>query len=852
MNHRLTLTAAVAVILASVSLFAVVKGAAWMFVSIGAVIAVAAAGTLTRLPAVAAAASATVLTLIASVPLLTGSGWYWPAAGVALVAAVAASATRLRILPVLADIATYLAALLIYLNLAYAGPQSLARIVPTVRSMRHLWYLAGQGWALRFHSPPVPGTHGLVLLTAAGVGLIAVATDVLAVRLRSPAIAGLPLLVLFSVPITTSAKLHGPGATAAFCLGITGYLALLAADGRERLRIWGRLVTVWQTSEDEEQSRGPDTRALAASGRRIGLAAVCAAIIIPLVLPGLSLHDLFGKHSGGNSGGPGVPLPDALVSMNNQLTGPDAGNRTVLTYRTTNPEADTQYLTVFVLNYDSDSGAFTTVTPANPRQVHSGPLLAVPGLAAGTSVTRATTNVTMGDVKGYQTKLSFLPLPYAPKTVTVTGDWQEAASTLMVYSGQADMSGLKYAVTSTEADPSPSQLTDDRPLPAGITNDYLGFSGPQKAALLKIARRITRKQHSRFGKAEALENWFRDSGTFQYSLSTNVPNGPAGLVQFLTSDRRGYCQQFAYAMAILARLVGIPSRIDVGYTAGSPERNGTWKVTEADAHAWPELYFRNAGWLRFEPTPGGITGQGTATVPPYVAAAGGPGSQGKPGIQASPSPSAAPSASATPGAGGLKPRPRAAGGPGGGGVLPGRHSSTFQVVLAAIIVLALAAIAPRTARSLVRRRRWLTAAGAAGLAHAAWRELRDDLDDYGLTCRGSESPRAVARRVSADQDLGESATQALNRIAGAEERARYAAAPGPAAQLTADVLRVRRAVARSASLPTRWRARLLPASILGPVRAALQQSLDVFGWLDAADQKVRRRMGSDATARHEA
>ena len=83
-------------------------------------------------------------------------------------------------------------------------------------------------------------------MAAAGIGLMAVATDLLAVRLRSPAIAGLPLLVLFSVPITTNAKQGGFGATLVFCLGMIGYLSLLAADGRERLRIWGRLVTVWQ------------------------------------------------------------------------------------------------------------------------------------------------------------------------------------------------------------------------------------------------------------------------------------------------------------------------------------------------------------------------------------------------------------------------------------------------------------------------------------------------------------------------------------------------------------------------------------------------------------------------------
>ena len=69
---------------------------------------------------------------------------------------------------------------------------------------------------------------------------------------------------------------------------------------------------------------------------------------------------------------------------------------------------------------------------------------------------------------------------------------------------------------------------------------------------------------------------------------------------------------------MLARLAGIPSRIAVGYTGGSAGPHGSWQVTTADAHAWPELYFPGQGWLRFEPTPHGAGDQGTATVPSYA------------------------------------------------------------------------------------------------------------------------------------------------------------------------------------------------------------------------------------------
>ena len=73
-------------------------------------------------------------------------------------------------------------------------------------------------------------------------------------------------------------------------------------------------------------------------------------------------------------------------------------------------------------------------------------------------------------------------------------------------------------------------------------------------------------------------------------------------------------------MAVMARLVGIPSRVVVGYTQGIYQGNGTWQVRTSDAHAWPELYFAGAGWLRFEATPTGApgqAGQATASAPAY-------------------------------------------------------------------------------------------------------------------------------------------------------------------------------------------------------------------------------------------
>ena len=841
MNHRITITAAAAVLLASISLYPLLDGIAWFWAGAGAIVVAAAAGTATRLPARQAAAVATVLSLGAAAPLVLSGIWYRDLLGVAIVIAAAASVTRLRALPAVASLITYYSALLIYLNLVFAGPEAAGWIVPTPNSLHHLRILAAQGISERIYVPPVPGTHGTDLLAAAGIGLMAVAADLIAVRLRSPAIAGLPLLALFSVPITTSAREGAVGATLTFCVGVIGYLALLAADGRERLRIWGRLVTLWHSGKDgdDEPVRGPDTRALAASGRRIGLAAVSLAIFIPLVLPGLRVHKLFSGHGGAGVGagvGGHITLTDPIDQMQGMLL--HGGNATVLTYRSTSPAPQYQYLQVQILNYNPPTSTWVPQPPtAGSPLGRGGSLPGVPGLNSGVQALPFTTRVTVSPgVTGYSSPLTFLPLPYAPQDVLVDGHWRTDLSNLMVFSAQARLAGLSYTATSDDIEPSALQLNTAGAPPASIDAQYLSFPSPDRKLLLSLARMITRNARTPFQKALALKNWFLADGRFTYSLRASEPDSAAGLVDFLTRTRTGYCQQFAFAMAALARLVGIPSRIAVGYTAGTKQPNGSWQVTEADAHAWPELFFQGAGWLRFEPTPGGSDGQGTATQPVYASSAtagtGGKGTQPNPVSTGGSAPGAkAPS-------GGLSKVNHLNG---LGSAATASRGGSAPVVPIVLAILVLACLAPAAIRAATRRQCWRAAAGDAALAHVAWRELHDDLTDYGVGWRASDSPRAVSRRLASMVRLGEHGQRALGRIAEAEERARYAKVARAPDTLRADVAVVRRAVAAEAARAVRWRARLLPPSALAPLHTGLQHALDVFGWLDAAGLRIRGR-----------
>ena len=326
----------------------------------------------------------------------------------------------------------------------FARAYSLGRIVPTGASLAHLWWLAGRGLAqtARF-APPAPASRPILLLTAAGIGLVAVATDLIAVRLRRPAAAGLPLLVLFCEPLTTSAHEGLPGGMTVFALGMAGYLAMLAADSRERLRVWGRLVTVWHRggSQAAAEHGGPNTRDLAAAGRRIGLAAVVIALFIPLLIPGLRNHKIFSGSLGGDTGTL-VALPDPLVQMNSELHRTDA--QPVLTYRTSDP--DPQYLQVYVLS--NLSTQTWTLVPATGTPVQDGKLPGAPGLARGTPRTTEHAQITLakGLTSGQQTA-SFLPLPYPARTVDVAGTWRADPRTLTMFSAQG-LGGLSYSVAS--------------------------------------------------------------------------------------------------------------------------------------------------------------------------------------------------------------------------------------------------------------------------------------------------------------------------------------------------------------------------------------------------------------------
>jgi transglutaminase-like putative cysteine protease len=135
------------------------------------------------------------------------------------------------------------------------------------------------------------------------------------------------------------------------------------------------------------------------------------------------------------------------------------------------------------------------------------------------------------------------------------------------------------------------------------------FADPDDAAfadylpLYEEAVRVAGDARSPYAAVLALESWFRQSGGFRYDERPPRALDLPPLVDFVTVTRSGYCQHFAGAMALMLRLLGIPSRVAVGFTSGTYD-DGAWTVTDHNAHAWVEVWFPGHGWVAFDPTPG--------------------------------------------------------------------------------------------------------------------------------------------------------------------------------------------------------------------------------------------------------
>lgn len=239
-------------------------------------------------------------------------------------------------------------------------------------------------------------------------------------------------------------------------------------------------------------------------------------------------------------------------------------------------------------------------------------------------------------------RMEWLPAAYAP--VEISGDdaftrsvQVRASDGALLFDGGVTYPQLLYSVTSTVPQPDLTALT------AGTTGDlsalfaaaaaagetgipepvespvrdrppdaeaYLELPENLEPGIAALAAAQTANLDTPFERGLALESWFR-SDAFRYTIDIPPGHGAADIAEWLLPEyadedfyRAGYCENFATAMAVMARTLDIPSRVVLGFTPGEAVgADNIVVVRDRNAHAWVELWMPSQGWVKFDPTP---------------------------------------------------------------------------------------------------------------------------------------------------------------------------------------------------------------------------------------------------------
>ncbi|MER8087082.1 DUF3488 and transglutaminase-like domain-containing protein [Streptomyces sp. NPDC058316] len=772
--------------------------------------------------------AATLMTAGSMLPLVEPAGWILQAAFLLAVQSGAGVLARRVPMPRMLIVAAQTLITLVLLTVVFARGQALVGVLPGPEAVQRLADLLTSGAEdVGRYAAPAPVTDGIRLILIGGVLLVGLVVDALAVTFRSAAPAGLPLLALYSVAAGLS---EGGADWLWFLLAAGGYLLLLLAEGRDRLSQWGRVFSGASGSPRGSAVRAAisDGRPTAPvrTGRRIGALALGVSLVVPAALPALDGGLLAGTGGGNGKGGGGgtISAVNPLVSLQNNLNQPE--NRQVMSYRTDSGDPQGFYLRILAL--DQFNG--NEWRPSTRRLEDVPKRLPNPeGLGPDVLVTEI--NSTISASRSYQQ--TYLPLPYPASEVRVGGRWRyEPRGRTLVGDGGETTRGARYQVSSLVVQPTADQLAAADAPPVALRREYTRVPDTLPKVVRETADEVTKGAANDYERAVKLQDYFASEGGFSYDTSVTSGTGSAAIGRFL-KEKRGFCVHFSFTMAAMARTLGIPARVAVGFTPGTAQPDGSVSVGLRDAHAWPELYFEGVGWTRFEPTPT------RGTVPAYTqsdAPAGGAADPVRPERSASAAPTAAPSVSDSCPAQ-LRKQGECGGPAAPGAVTPTDSGTALGTVLGlslVALVIVVLPLLPLLWRLRVRRRRLSFSAGrtradATARTLAAWREIIDTAWDHGIEPDDSRTPRRTAARMVRLGRLEPDEAAAVHRVAGAVEQVLYAREPRSGTGLAADVEAVRAGLRASAGRFARIRAVAAPRSAIRVIWAASERWAEFTG-----------------------
>ncbi len=629
-----------------------------------------------------------------------------PLVGAAIIPHAVGLLARRRRWPLAGAIAASLGALALYVCW-FLVPSTTGYGIPGAATLHEVGHRFAEGWRVyRTGHAPVDVTGGPVLLCAVAAWTAAQFADVLAFRRDATVGAIVPGLVLFILAATLGTSSLRSPVTLAFGAAAVVFLLFQQQVLLERRRAWftGRALG----------SRG----SLLRLGSAIGLVTVVVGLVLAPMLPGADARAWFNyrKLGSGSAGGPGrYDTISPLVDIKDRLDGPNS-RLELFTVKS----SQTAYWRLAAL--DTFDGEVWGIN-SKIRDVRTllPPRLASPGAFVQSYVIKALDQ-------------QFLPAAFDPKAIDLD------AARIVPESGTiiADSSsivGKRYTVWSEPtAPPSSVDRTADAPPPPSIVDRYGVLPRNFPPTVAGTARAVTEGATTALGRAEALRRFFLEN--FTYRLDVPRGHNENAMVSFL-STRAGFCEQFAGTYAAMARVVGLPSRVAVGFTQGTLEADGLYHVAGIHAHAWPEVYL-NGKWVQFEPTPAGaLAGQpqidnNDNAAPPTT-----------PTTSATIAPPQS-NQSRTGGANGLGDIKTT---PGARATSSHRSNAGWLAVLAiAAAVIAAAGAYPAVvlvAKSRRRRRRQGAAEARVAVA-GAWEEALDRLDEAGIRRQPAMTPLELA------------------------------------------------------------------------------------------------------------
>ena len=586
---------------------------------------------------------------------------------------------------------------------------------------------------------PAAVLPGFVLATVLAIGISSFMADWAAFRLQATFEAIIPAFTLFIFTAALGTDRHRTWAVALFVAAVLAFLVVHGLARSHRAGAWF----------GGQPAAGP--RALVTTAALLGVVAIVGGLLI----------------------GPAVPGPDAPIVKYKNRTRTGPSNRATISPLVDIRGRLVDQAGIEVFTVKSQIKSYWRLTSLD---TFDGSIWSSNDTYRETRGDIRTREVLNPDLPATPTEQEYvvgglasiwLPAAFRPERIEGIDDVSYNQDTASLITPAETTDGSIYTVRSAVPTLTPELLsTAPAQAPQDVITQYLALP-TISSRVINEARRIADPQATPFAKARALQDHFHRG--FRYDLNAKPGHDSGALENFLFRTKAGYCEQYAGAYAVMARAVGLPARVAVGFTPGELQSDGKYHVRDEHAHAWPEVYLHGFGWVAFEPTPG----RGAPNATPYT---GRPEGQDESNNQGTPETTSASTTAPAPGEENPTTLPDFEDGENTLDTSADDDPGLSEVEKAVLMVLGLAALWAVVVPFLhvQRRRARRRIPGSAAAVLADWADTVEVLSAAGIGRRPSETMTEYAERAAKSAGLQPDPARALRALAKDAAYAAYA------------------------------------------------------------------------------